>query len=96
MNARPNGAAPIRSCVGCSSRDAQSALLRLRLHAGSGIVVAALGSGRSAYVHERPDCVAALSRSKGLGRSLRSQVGAETRRELVLALQRRLTGAAPA
>lgn len=79
---------PTRTCVGCGTRDAQAAMLRLRRSA-DGIVVAASrgGSGRSAYLHPGAACVRGIARSKGVGRSLRMTVTKETRLELMRILE---------
>ena len=89
--------APTRTCVGCGRRDAQRAMLRLRRDGGAAVVAdACCRTGRSAYVHARPECVRGLMRSKGLGRSLRTTVAREARLELVKALEGRLASGASA
>jgi predicted RNA-binding protein YlxR (DUF448 family) len=74
---------PQRSCVGCGARDAQAAMRRLRIADDGGIDAGgARKTGRSAYVHERRECIDGLARSRGLGRSLRAQVDREARTAL--------------
>lgn len=82
---------PTRTCVGCGARDAQSAMLRVR-RGDDGLVVAPPrgGCGRSAYVHGRQDCVRAILRSKGVGRSLRLTATKELRLELMQILDEAL------
>ena len=97
MNAARNTTPPTRTCVGCATRDAQAAMLRLRRAASGSVVADPLPrSGRSAYVHARPACVGALVRSKGLGKSLRATITKEARLELARALEARLAAEAPA
>jgi len=83
---------PTRTCVGCGTRDAQSAMIRLR-RAPAGAVVAdpGLRDGRSAYVHASGECVRGLVRSKGLGKSLRTTVAKEARVELMQVLDAQLS-----
>ena len=81
---------PVRTCVGCGTRDAQSAMIRLRIDADGGLLaLVGRADGRSAYVHRRAACVQGLVKSRGLGRSLRATIGREPRLALVEALVRR-------
>lgn len=66
---------PVRTCVGCGRRDAQSALVPLTLRGDSIEVELARGHarGRGAHVHPRRRCVDDAAR-RGLARSLRRQV----------------------
>ena len=91
MSATRSRSQPTRTCVGCGTRDAQSAMVRFR-RGCDGLVVAAPrgGSGRSAYVHPGSACIAGLARSKGMGRSLRITVAKETRLDLMRILDERL------
>jgi hypothetical protein len=82
---------PTRTCVGCGSRDRQSAMLRLRRDAAGTITSdASVRTGRSAYVHGSSECVRGLVRSKVLGKSLRHNVAKQERLDLVSALERNL------
>jgi predicted RNA-binding protein YlxR (DUF448 family) len=65
--------APIRTCVGCGTRDHQRGLVRLRIES-LGLLSAATpgGSGRSAYVHPRRTCIERVSKRRLLARSLAS------------------------
>lgn len=80
---RSTAAAPERTCVGCGSRDAQRALIRLKRADDGSLRAVGTGSGRSAYVHDRRECLDGLLRSKGLAKSLRSTVTKEARLELL-------------
>ena len=85
------GATPVRTCVGCGQRDAQQAMIRLRMSAGTILVEdGAGGTGRSAYLHSQRPCIQGLVKSKGLTRSLRATIGRELRLALTEALERRL------
>ena len=84
-------AVPVRTCVGCGARDAQSAMLRVQLGAAGGpTLVERAGHGRSAYVHARPACAAALPKSRGLARSLRTPVGQTERAGLRICIEDRI------
>jgi uncharacterized protein len=77
-------ARPVRTCVGCGQRDAQAALVRLRLDAAGRLEVAGgAGGGRGAYVHARPECVAALAKTRLLKRSLHRDVDGAGRRTVI-------------
>lgn len=67
------GAQPVRTCVGCRTREARSALVRLVLE-GDRIVVDPTGSapGRGAWLHPGSDCLAQALRRKALTRALRA------------------------
>jgi predicted RNA-binding protein YlxR (DUF448 family) len=95
---------PTRTCVGCGSRDAQASMIRLRIDqpgregvAAAGqapgeprvVVAAARGTGRSAYVHDRRECVEGLARSRGLAKSLRQVISKSMRLDLVESLVER-------
>jgi len=76
---------PVRTCVGCGDRDGRRIMMRLRAD-GTGELCIAPGSnivGRTAYVHAREECVRALTRSKRLFRSLRTQVESPARERFV-------------
>jgi len=72
------GSAPVRTCVGCRSREAKSDLLRLvagadgrpRFDPGD------RSPGRGAYVHARPECVRRAVRRGALARALRVRADA--------------------
>lgn len=63
---------PLRTCLGCRHRDEQAHLVRVVARDGA-LVVDARGSltGRGAYVHRDPDCVAASVRRKAWARALK-------------------------
>lgn len=71
---------PIRTCVGCRVRDAQSALVRLVVRDG-GIVRddARRACGRGAYVHPHRPCLEAFARRGGFVRSLKCMVAKDVR-----------------
>lgn len=85
----PVSPGPMRTCAGCGARDAQAAMVRLRLADGSLAARGRAGTGRSAYVHDRGECVRGLVKSRLLGKSLRANVTREAR----VALVERLAGA---
>ncbi|HET9173496.1 MAG TPA: YlxR family protein [Actinospica sp.] len=68
---------PTRTCVGCRERGAQDLLLRVvAVTAESGAVSVRPDpgrrlTGRGAYVHPRPDCLALAERRRAFTRSLR-------------------------
>ena len=76
--------APVRTCVGCGARDAQSRLVRLQLDAAANLrAVDRAHAGRSAYVHADPKCVEGLIKSRSLRRSLRGDVERSARQRCV-------------
>lgn len=83
---------PVRTCVGCGRRDAQSALVPLTLTGDSVEVELARGHarGRGAHVHPRGRCLDDAAR-RGLARSLRRAVRVQPAE-----LRRRATDAARA
>jgi len=79
--------APVRTCVGCGARDAQSSLRRfvatshgLRLDGRS------RAPGRGAYLHLDPTCWTAFTRRRGAVRSLRVSLTPAERERLVAML----------
>ena len=65
---------PIRTCVGCGTREPQAPMLRLQVASCRRVVVLAERPvrGRSAYVHDRRQCIEAVAKSRILRRSLRA------------------------
>lgn len=71
-------------------------MLRLRLTDDGNVVESgSRRTGRGAYVHPAAPCVRGLAKSRGLGRSLRTNVAGEARRTLMLALEGRIAAGAP-
>ena len=56
-------AVPIRMCIGCGGRDAQSRLLRFTVGAG-GTLVPGPGNGRGGYLHTQRGCVRAFATAR--------------------------------
>ena len=65
---------PVRTCVGCRSRDAKAALLRVVVVDGA-LTVDPAGRlpGRGASVHPDPACVDLADRRRAFSRALRVQ-----------------------
>ena len=63
---------PVRTCIGCRTRDDRASLLRVVL-AGNTVVVdsSATAPGRGAWVHPTTDCVTNAIGRGGLARSFR-------------------------
>lgn len=80
-------ASPTRTCVGCRKPAPQDSLLRLQIVDGEVALVSRALAGRSAYVHADAGCVESLSKSRGLERSLRAQIGKQGRNDLISRLQ---------
>jgi hypothetical protein len=78
---------PMRSCVGCGERAAQSALVRMTWRGDAlhrdGVARAA---GRGGYLHDRRACWDAFVGRRGPVRSLRVAVPRAAREALVRAL----------
>jgi predicted RNA-binding protein YlxR (DUF448 family) len=80
---------PIRTCIACRQKEQQANLFRISM-IRDGEVGLWLGSGRSAYVCRRPECVtAAMSKGK-LERALKGHVSTESRQALITELECKL------
>lgn len=63
---------PVRTCIGCRTRDDVGNLVRLTAHGGIGVVDRGRGTpGRGAYVHPRGECLDRVERTSILARALR-------------------------
>ncbi|HEX7247095.1 MAG TPA: YlxR family protein [Actinomycetota bacterium] len=80
---------PVRTCIGCRTRDAKASLVRVVSRA-SELEVDRDGSapGRGAYVHPDPSCVQAAGRPGALARALRTGVRPEEVGRLMLEIER--------
>ena len=56
-------AVPVRLCIGCGGRDAQSRLLRFTVGAG-GALMPGSGNGRGGYLHPQRRCVQAFATAR--------------------------------
>jgi len=73
---------PIRTCVGCRSRDVRPALVRVVAREGAlAIDHGGRFGGRGAYLHPRDGCLETFARRGGFVRSLRCVV-AKPEREI--------------
>jgi predicted RNA-binding protein YlxR (DUF448 family) len=77
---------PVRTCLGCRSREFQSTLLRVVERDGE-VIPDPSGSahGRGAWVHPTSECIDAAIKRKAFGRALRSVVPLDTARVRALA-----------
>ena len=77
-------ASPIRTCVGCSARAPQGALVRLvSTAAGLALDERRRLPGRGAYLHRDTSCWTAFVRRRGPVRSLRATPSVAERERLV-------------
>ncbi|MBI3798545.1 MAG: DUF448 domain-containing protein [Deltaproteobacteria bacterium] len=82
---------PIRTCVGCGSRESQSQLMRFTL-GPEGALVPGRGEGRGGYLHPQRRCVRAFTAARsGFVRSLRVVVSRETRERYATLLEPSMT-----
>lgn len=66
---------PVRTCIGCRSREEKVRLIRIVLRDGGVAVdVRQREPGRGAYVHPRPECLDQALKRRSLGRALRSEI----------------------
>lgn len=79
--------APIRTCVGCGSRELQNRLVRLFL-GQDGQLMVGHGHGRGGYLHPRRSCVQAFTKTRvGFVRSLRAVVSREIRAQVSIQIE---------
>jgi uncharacterized protein len=66
---------PVRTCVGCRSREEKVRLIRI-VPRGLGVAVDVRQRepGRGAYLHPRPECLEQALKRRSLGRALRSEI----------------------
>jgi len=70
--AAERGAGPVRTCIGCRTRDEVGNLIRITAHDGVCVVEQGRGTpGRGAYVHPRAECLDRVERTSTLARALR-------------------------
>jgi uncharacterized protein len=78
---------PIRTCVGCGGREAQTALVRfVATRPGLALDASRQRPGRGAYLHRRAECWTAFVRRRGPVRSLRATPSPVEREGLVAML----------
>jgi predicted RNA-binding protein YlxR (DUF448 family) len=66
---------PVRTCIGCRSREEKVRLIRIVLRDGGVAVdVRQREPGRGAYLHPRPECLEQALKRRSLGRALRSEI----------------------
>jgi uncharacterized protein len=66
---------PVRTCVGCRSREEKVRLIRIvPRDGGVAVDVRQREPGRGAYLHPRPECLEQALKRRSLGRALRSEI----------------------
>jgi predicted RNA-binding protein YlxR (DUF448 family) len=67
--------APVRTCIGCRTREEKVRLLRIVARDG-GVKVdhPQIEPGRGAYLHPRHECLQKALKRRSLGRALRSEL----------------------
>ncbi|HVA80784.1 MAG TPA: YlxR family protein [Candidatus Binataceae bacterium] len=83
---------PVRTCLGCIRRDAQSAMLRVALSNGQAVLdVQKKLPGRGGYLHASADCMTRFVASKVKQfKSLRSGIDKEQRMRIAESIRTRL------
>ena len=67
--------APVRTCIGCRSREEKVRLIRIvPRDGGVKVDVRQREPGRGAYLHPRPECLEQALKRRSLGRALRSEI----------------------
>lgn len=89
MSGAKHGRGPVRTCVGCGSRDSAASLIRLVRQQDGALVVDRRGGkpGRGAHLHRAEDCWSQFARKRGVVRSFRAAVQPQTRAALVVVLR---------
>ncbi|WP_436501149.1 YlxR family protein [Actinokineospora sp. HUAS TT18] len=80
VSARPGGASPVRTCVGCRARAADKLLLRVVLVDGNVVPDPRRRMpGRGAWIHPDPSCLATAEKRRAFSRAFKVQgtVGVE-------------------
>ncbi|HEX7211297.1 MAG TPA: YlxR family protein [Propionibacteriaceae bacterium] len=66
---------PVRTCIGCRSREEKMRLIRIvPRDGGVAVDVRQREPGRGAYLHPRPECLEQALKRRSLGRALRSEI----------------------
>lgn len=66
---------PVRTCIGCRSREEKVRLVRIvPRDGGVAVDVRQREPGRAAYLHPRPECLEQALKRRSLGRALRSEI----------------------
>ena len=66
---------PVRTCIGCRSREEKVRLIRIvPRNGGVAVDVRQHEPGRGAYLHPRPECLEQALKRRSLGRALRSEI----------------------
>lgn len=75
---------PMRQCVGCGEMKPKKEMIRIIKTAENDIVLDATGrkNGRGAYICRKSECLAKAEKSKGLSRSLKTEIPKEIYDEL--------------
>lgn len=81
---------PLRTCLGCGQRDAQSHLIRLRARSDGQLEVArGKGCGRGGYLHKAASCWQGFGRKKSHYRAFHMELSKDAKEVLIQALQAR-------
>ncbi|MHB8381172.1 MAG: YlxR family protein [Candidatus Binataceae bacterium] len=89
----PTGShSPVRTCLGCMRREAQSVMLRIAIRDGQAVLDEAGNiAGRGGYLHQSPECLECFVRSKVRQfKSLRSGIDKEQRMRIADSIRTRL------
>ena len=70
---------PLRKCTGCGELKAKKELIRVLLEPGGNVTIDNTGkkNGRGAYICNKLECFEKAVKTKGLERSLKTQIPAE-------------------
>ena len=82
---------PVRTCIGCRSKEPQSAFVRIARTSEATLAVEVSGArrrlpGRGAYVHPRTQCVERVERRGVLSRAFRARIAAADEAAVISAL----------
>lgn len=85
-----HGYVPLRTCLGCGQRDAQSHLIRLTAQSDGHLGVAdSNGRGRGGYLHKTASCWQEFARKKSHYRAFHMELSKNAKAALIQALQAR-------
>jgi predicted RNA-binding protein YlxR (DUF448 family) len=83
------GHSPLRTCLGCGTRDQQGRMIRLTVRGDGGLQVDEAGQGRGGYLHRVKNCWQDFLRRKHHYRAFRMELRKDAKEKLTQELMAR-------